>query len=72
LAGFKKPFPEFLNHLGEAHRSGWCDGSSRRAELLQFRLLRLGLLQDGDIGLEVVFLRAERVQTRATAVHVND
>jgi hypothetical protein len=24
--GFKKPFPEFWNHLGEAHYFDWCDG----------------------------------------------
>jgi hypothetical protein len=27
--GFDKTFPEFLTHLGEAHRSGWFDVSTR-------------------------------------------
>jgi hypothetical protein len=37
--GFKKPFPEFLNHLGEAHRSDWpVDRHDADAELYGYSL----------------------------------
>jgi hypothetical protein len=35
--GFKKPFPEFLNHLGGAHRFDWPDGSSQLPRLTRQR-----------------------------------